>query len=129
MTKERFGVSVPADLSRKVKELASRRGVSRSELITEMMRSYITDLEHENLPHYCTGVMVIVKEKAEISLERVYEAFKEVIIGYTHQHVGGMCVNVVFVSGSSERIDDLSKSLNMCGCFIRYLPLHGGRRR
>lgn len=124
MSKERFGVSVPAELSRKVKELASKRGVSRSELVAEMMRNYITDLEHENSPHYCTGIMVIVKERTEANLERVYETFKEIIIGYTHQHVEGTCVNVVFVSGPSEKIEDLSKSLNTCGCFTRYLPLH-----
>lgn len=124
MQKERFGISIPAELSKRIKELADKRGVTRSEVITEIVRSYINDLEHENIPHHCSGVMIVVKEEVEISLESLYETFKEIIIGYTHQHIDDLCVNAIFVSGSSQRIESLSKSLNSCGCFTRFLPLH-----
>ncbi len=124
MRKERFGISIPAELSKRIKELADKRGVTRSEVVTEIVRNYVNDLEHENMPHHCSGVMIVVKKEVEISLESLYETFKEIITGYTHQHVGDLCVNVVFVSGSSQRIENLSRSLNSCGCFTRFLPLH-----
>ncbi len=122
--KERFGISIPAELSNKVKNVASRRGVTKSKIIEEVLRNYITESTHEENPHHCSGVIVVVKGEASPSLETLYEDYKEIIVGYTHQHLEGVCVNVLFVSGASQEIEDLTRSLSSCGCFTRFMPLH-----
>jgi len=122
--KERFGISIPAELSSKVKDIASRRGMTKSKVIEEVLRNYITELTHDESPHRCSGIIVVVKEEVSLSLEALYENYKEVIVGYTHQHLEGVCVNVLFVSGASQEIESLTKSLSTCGCFTRFMPLH-----
>ncbi|MGC8974791.1 MAG: CopG family ribbon-helix-helix protein [Thermoprotei archaeon] len=122
--RDRFGISIPADLSNKVKEIASKKGTTRSKIIEEVLRNYITESTHEENPHHCSGVIVVIKEKTGLSLDTLYENFREVIVGYTHQHLEGVCVNVLFVSGASREIENLARSLSSCGCFTRFMPLH-----
>lgn len=122
--KERFGISIPADLSNKVKEVANKKGLTRSKIIEEVLRNYITESTHEESPHHCSGIIVVVKEKPGLGLETLYENFREIIIGYAHQHLEGVCVNVLFVSGASQEIENFTRSLNSCGCFTRFMPLH-----
>ncbi|MEO3993919.1 MAG: ribbon-helix-helix protein, CopG family [Desulfurococcaceae archaeon TW002] len=122
--KKRFGVSIPADLSDRVKEIASKKGVTRSRIIEEVLRNYITESTHEETPHHCSGIIVVVKEKPGLSLETLYEDFREIIVGYAHQHMEGACVNVLFVSGASQEIENLTRNLSSCGCFTKFMPLH-----
>lgn len=122
--KERFGISIPADLSSKVKEMASKRGVTRSKMIEEVLKSYVIESTHEVSPHHCSGIIVVVKEKPNLSLETLYENFREVVMGYAHQHLEGVCVNVLFVSGASQRVEDLIRSLRSRGCFTKFMSLH-----
>lgn len=122
--KERFGISLPADLSGKVKEIASKKGITRSKVIEEVLRNYIIDSTHDKNPHHCSGIIIVVVRKTGLSLDTLYENFKEIIIGYAHQHLEGACVNVLFVSGAYQKIENLTKDLSSCGCFTRFMPLH-----
>ncbi len=127
--KERFGVSIPADLSNRIKEIANRKGVTRSRIIEEVLRNYITESTHEESPHHCSGIIVVVEGKPGLGLETLYEDFREVIVGYAHQHLEGVCVNVIFVSGASQEIENLTRNLSSCGCFTKFMPLHLGDLR
>ncbi|MEM3142637.1 MAG: ribbon-helix-helix protein, CopG family [Zestosphaera sp.] len=122
--KERFGISIPADLSSKVKEMASKRGTTRSKMIEEVLRNYVTESAHEESPHHCTGIMVVVTGSPSLGLESLYENFREIIVGYAHQHLEGVCVNVLFVSGASQEIESLARNLSSHGCFTKFMPLH-----
>ncbi|MFN3268514.1 MAG: CopG family ribbon-helix-helix protein [Zestosphaera sp.] len=127
--KERFGVSIPADLSNRIKEIANKKGVTRSRIIEEVLRNYITESTHEESPHHCSGIIVVVEGKPGLGLETLYEDFREVIVGYAHQHLEGVCVNVLFVSGASQEIENLTRNLSSCGCLTKFMPLHLGDLR
>ena len=125
-SKRRFGISIPEGMAKDLDELASKLETDRSSIVCEAIRAYIHDHLHYLTPHKCMGVLVIFSHIGENSYRKFFkiiEKYRDVIVSYTHLHVDEKCIEVLVLSGSSERIQKLHREFIVIGCKARYLPL------
>ncbi|HIC98320.1 MAG TPA: CopG family ribbon-helix-helix protein [Pyrodictiaceae archaeon] len=124
MGKRRFGISIPQNLAEALDKLASRLGVSRSELVTLALREFLHDHSHYLYEHECIGVIILVGlEKQQKSVENLLESYRDIIRAYLHAHADGECIEVIIVKGYSMRILTLHRKLAEIGCKPRFIPL------
>jgi len=124
MAKRRFGISIPQNLAEALDKLASRLGVSRSELVALALREFLHDHSHYLYEHECTGVIVLVgSEKQQKNVETLLESYRDIVRAYVHTHTGGKCIEVIIVSGHSMQIQTLHRKLAEIGCKPRFIPL------
>ncbi|RLI07373.1 CopG family transcriptional regulator [Candidatus Bathyarchaeota archaeon] len=122
--KRRFGISIPEALARDLDELAEALSTDRSRLVGQAIRAFIQEHKHHVAPHFCLGLFVVVAFPGRSRMPELLEEFRDVVQGYNHFHTGGYCIEVVVVSGFSERIKALHTALLEAeGCSVRYLPL------
>ncbi len=122
--KRRFGISIPEELAVELDELVKALGTNRSAVIKEAIEVYIRDHKHYLYPHKCKGVIIVLGRPDRSKLFLVLENYKDVIHSFDHIHLGADCVEVLFVSGYSERIKDLFIELTKIpGCLARYVSL------
>lgn len=124
MGKRRFGVSIPQNLAEALDKLASRLGVSRSELVALALREFLHDHSHYLYKHECTGVIILVgSEKQRRKVESLLESYRDIVRAYLHAHTEGECIEVIIVKGCSVRISTLHRKLVETGCKPRFIPL------
>lgn len=124
--KRRFGISIPEDMARDLDKLASKLSVDRSSIVCEAIRTYIHDHLHYLIPHKCMGILILFSHIGENNYKnffKIIERYKDVIISYTHHHIEEKCIEVLILSGSSEKIQSLHREFIVIGCKARYLPL------
>ncbi len=67
---------------------------------------------------------MIVSCKDETAAKEAIDKFQDVAKTYIHTHENNICIELLFVSGPSEKIAELQKSLEKEGkCQPRYVPL------
>uniref|UniRef100_A0A7C4BBY1 Ribbon-helix-helix domain-containing protein n=1 Tax=Ignisphaera aggregans TaxID=334771 RepID=A0A7C4BBY1_9CREN len=124
MTKKRFGISVEQRLYSKLDEVTKRLGVDRSTVVEEALRNYLNDLSHLAENHTCCGLIVVENPDA-VEMERILAGHKDVIMSYSHHHIGGRCVCTIVVWGSAETLASFySKVSKIKGLNKRFIPLH-----
>ncbi|ABM80238.1 CopG family ribbon-helix-helix protein [Hyperthermus butylicus] len=125
--RRRFGVSLPERLAEKLDALTRIMGVDRSKLVERAVQILIEDYEHYIREHTCYGVMIVVPgvDNQHISVGRVFESFRDIVLASSHYHVDGRCVEVAVVRGPSKKIAELHTELERLGCRVRYVPLAG----
>ena len=124
MTKKRFGVSIEHRVYSKLDEITKRLGVNRSTIVEEALKTYLSDLNHLAENHTCCGLIVVENPDAE-EMERVLAGHKDVIMSYSHHHVGGRCICTIMVWGSAEMLAVLyNKVSKVRGLSKRFIPLH-----
>ena len=116
---KRFGVSIPENLAKDLDRLSRILGVSRSEIVREALRAYLSEFSHYLTKHDCCGIIATTSS----GVLKVVEDYKDIINNYTHVHVGDSCVNSFLVSGNSERIAEFHKRLLSVCEHVRYIPL------
>ncbi len=127
--RRRFGISIPESIARDLDELASKLKTDRSSLVCEAIRTYIHDHLHYLIPHRCVGLLIIfsgVGGDRYRGFFKVIEKYRDIIISYTHIHADNRCVDILVLSGSSERIRSLHREFIVIGCKARYMPLSYG---
>ncbi len=115
----RFGVSIPENLANDLDRLSRTLGVSRSEIVREALRAYLSEFSHYLTEHDCCGIIATIST----GVLDVVEEYKDIISNYTHVHVGNSCVNSFLVFGNSERIAEFHKKLLSVCEHVRYIPL------
>lgn len=124
--KRRFGISIPEDMARDLDKLASKLSIDRSSIVCEAIRTYIHDHLHYLTPHKCMGVLILFSHISRNNYKKFFniiERYRDVIISYTHHHIEEKCIEVLILSGSSEKIQSLHREFMVIGCKARYLPL------
>lgn len=119
--KARFGVSLPADLARELDRASRRLGSTRSSIVEEALRSYLSELEHLEEPHECRGVILATCRGANAG--EVASNYKDIVVGHLHVHLMGDCTDIIAVAGPSSSIEMLVRDLRSQGCSTRYTPL------
>ena len=124
--KRRFGISLSKDLVEKIDELSRQLGVSRSELIQDILAEVIEDRSHLLTPHTCRGVLIVVSRGGNSEVvSRILERYSCCIITRTHHHAGGVCIDIGLVEGDSNVILKLENELRkLRGVGERYLPFY-----
>ena len=125
-SKRRFGISIPENLARDLDKLASKLSIDRSSLVSEAIRTYVHDHLHYLTPHKCMGILILfsnVENDNYRKLLKIIEEYRDIIISYTHHHIEEKCIEVLILSGSSEKIRSLHREFTVLGYKARYLPL------
>jgi len=123
LAKKRFGISIPDDLYDYLNKLSEQLETNRSDLVEQAVKTFIDDYKHYLIPHTCTGVM-IVSCKDEKALKKIIDEFQDIAKTYIHTHENNVCIELMFVSGPSEKIALLQKNLQKDGkCNPRYVPI------
>lgn len=124
MAKKRFGVSIDSTLYSKLDALAKKLGTERSTVVEEAIKNYINDLDHLSREHHCCGLL-IVEDPDIMAVEHILANYKDVILNYTHHHVGGRCICTIMVYGSASTVAKLYSQLSKVKSVNkRYIPLH-----
>jgi len=122
--KRRFGISIPEALAKDLDRLAEAFSTDRSRLVDQAIRAFVQEHRHHLAPHECLGLFVVVALSGRSRMVDLLEDFRDVIQGYNHLHARGYCIEIVVVSGHSERIKALHTALLEAeGCSVRYVPL------
>ncbi len=125
--KRRFGVALSSDIADELDSIVKDFNVNRSAVIEHAVRGFITEFTHYRRPHRCTGVLLLFdRGHGTTSTTEFIDKYKDLILAYTHHHVGNHCVEVLIVSGESEVIEGLHKKVLERGCRCRYVPLEYG---
>jgi len=123
MGKRRFGVAIDSKISLDLDNITRDSGLDRSKIVEIALKNYISEYKHLLSKHICKGIIVI-ENANEVSIDKILEDHRNVIINYIHSHIDKECICVIFVSGDSEHINALNQQLLSCGCLVRYLPFH-----
>lgn len=123
MGKRRFGVSIDSKISMEIDKIAKSLNIDRSKIVEMALQNYVVEYEHLSSRHNCKGILII-KNINNVQFDKILEDYRNIIVNYIHSHIENECICVIFVSGDSEHINDLSRYLITCGCLIRYLPMH-----
>ncbi len=122
--KRRFGISLPEELVEKIDELSRHLGISRSELIQDILMEAIEDRMHLLTHHTCRGILVVVSQRGNgDKVSEVLEKYSECLITRTHHHAGESCVDIGLVEGDSDKILRMESELRkLKGVGEKYLP-------
>lgn len=121
--KRRFGISISKNLADKLDNLAKALKIDRSSLIEEAIKEYIHDHAHYLTPHKCTGVMILYNTHRHENWYNIIDKYVDIVVSYNHVHKDCICIEMLVVSGSSNRILELHKELLSLGIKARYFPL------
>lgn len=123
LTKKRFGISIPKNLYDELNKLSQELETNRSDLVEQAVKTFINDYKHYLTPHNCVGVM-IVSCQDETEAKDIMDKFQDIAKTYIHTHENNICIELLFVSGPSEKIALLQKSLEKnAKCHPRYIPI------
>ncbi len=122
--KRRFGISLPEELVEKIDNLSRHLGISRSELIQDILMEAIEDRLHLLTHHTCRGILVVVSQRSDGErVSEVLEKYGECLITRTHHHAGKSCVDIGLVEGDSDTILRMENELRrLKGVGEKYLP-------
>ncbi len=118
----RFGISLPEDLALELDRASRALGSTRSSIVEEAVRSYLSELEHLEEPHTCRGV-ILASCPSNASAGEGVSRHKNIVIGHFHVHLGEACTDILAVSGPSGSIAELIRDLRRSGCTAKYTPL------
>ena len=124
------GVSLPKDVMELMDRYMEKFGVkSRSKIIAEAVRSYVTERLWLAEKKKVIGLIIIIyNEKKGETVKKLLDVQHEFIgeiISTTHFHVShDMCLEVIMTKGSAKNISDLISDMeNIVGVeMIKFLP-------
>ncbi|MCS7108117.1 MAG: ribbon-helix-helix domain-containing protein [Sulfolobales archaeon] len=123
-SKRRFGVALSSELANELDNIVRNFSVDRSKVVEHAVKGFLTEFIHYRRPHKCTGVLILFsREHDAATTTNLIDEYKDIVLAYTHQHVGTHCVEVLIVNGDSEVISDLHKKALNYSCRCRYIPL------
>jgi CopG family nickel-responsive transcriptional regulator len=123
LSKKRFGISLPENLYEQLNKLSSKLETNRSDLVEQAVSVFINDYKHYLIPHICTGVMIVSCKDETIAKELIDE-YSDIAKTYIHTHENALCIEIIFVSGPSEKIALFQKKLAQnAKCNPRYIPV------
>lgn len=123
-SKRRFGVALPSELADELDSIVKAFNVDRSAIVEQAVRGFLSELVHYKKPHRCVGVLLLFnREYEETPQLNFVDEYKDVILSYTHHHVGAQCIEVLIVFGDSEVIAGLHMKALKSKCDCRYIPL------
>ncbi|HDI74877.1 MAG: CopG family transcriptional regulator [Thermoprotei archaeon] len=121
--RRRFGISISRELADNLDSLAKALETDRSSIVENAIREYIHDHLHYLTPHECTGVMILYRVCRQGEWFTIIDKYRDIVVSYTHVHKEGVCIEILVVSGHSEKIAELHKELGKLGIKARYLPI------
>ena len=122
--KKRFGISINEEIFYLIDHMAQRLNLDRSRLIEEAIKFYLDKSFHEDLRHTCTSIFIVACED-DSNLKHLIDDYQDITLSTMHTHSGDRCIDVIVVSGDSERVDLLHKDIlrNSKNCKTLHLPL------
>jgi CopG family nickel-responsive transcriptional regulator len=121
--KKRFGIAIPTELVNELDTLVKDLNMNRSKLVEQAIKEFLCEFKHYLKPHECTGVMLIFDTASSRSSD-IIDEFRDIILAYTHHHVGDRCIEIIVLKGSSETIAKLHKKLLGNNHRCRFIPFH-----
>ncbi|AFK51084.1 putative transcriptional regulator, CopG family [Thermogladius calderae 1633] len=121
MKRRRFGISLPEELACELDRISREHGLDRSSVIATAVEKYVEGMSHYKNRHECLGVCIAVTE-GEPNLR--LEEFREVVVGYYHNHAKGLCLNIFVLRGDSNKVLELYYKLKKSSKKTVLVPLH-----
>ena len=111
-----ISLSLPDELLEKLDAiLGEERDASRSEVVRQAVRSYISQYnELDKVKGQIIATITVLYEKTEKNeeLSRLQHEFSDMITAYLHSHLTETsCLEVMVVKGSAKRLKDLVDGL------------------
>jgi len=111
-----ISLSLPDELLEKLDAiLGEERDASRSEVVRQAVRSYISQYnELDKVKGQIIATITVLYEKTEKNeeLSRLQHEFSDMITAYLHSHLTETsCLEVMVVKGSAKRLKDLIDGL------------------
>jgi CopG family nickel-responsive transcriptional regulator len=113
---EIISLSLPEELLKELDDvLGEKRSATRSEVIRQAIRNYISEYnELNNVKGNVIATITVLYEKAKKNEElfQVQHEFGDMITAYLHSHLTeANCLEVLVVKGSSQRLKNLIDGL------------------
>ena len=108
-----MNVSIPKKLSDQVEKILDEgRYSSRSELVRDALRNYITDADvMTNIDGKVLGVLSITYSlegrNTTNAILRLQHAFADIILSTTHIHMDHTCMEAIIVKGTVDKVRQL----------------------
>lgn len=123
MGKKKFGVSISAELAKRLDALAAEMEVERSALVEMALEDLLSSLLHGKDDHECLAIIAVSCPEGREPL-RLPE-IQGVKATQLHEHRDGRCLQLFLVSGKSGEIARLYSSIpRENGCVSRLSVLH-----
>ena len=124
MAKRRFGVSLSEELASWLDRVSKALSTDRSSLVERAVKAMIDDYEHLLKSHACNGVILVAcKDEPHRGVTRVIEGYRDIATAHIHAHLEEGCIDLVIVSGSSERIMKLHEAIESSNCKTRFIHI------
>ncbi len=122
--KRRFGVALPSELADELDNVVRNFNISRSAVIEQAVNEFLVEFTHSQEPHTCTGILILFNRGHDLTLTKGFiDAYKDVVLSYTHHHIGTQCIDVLIVHGDSKIIAELQMNALKSKCRCHYIPL------
>lgn len=122
--KKRFGISIDEETFNLIDQMAQKLSLDRSRVIEEAIRQYLDKSLHDDERHECTSVFIVACGE-DPGVQRLADSYQDITLSTLHTHSGNRCIDVIVVSGDSERVDLLHRDLMRLAreCRVLHLPL------
>ncbi|MEB3860444.1 MAG: ribbon-helix-helix domain-containing protein [Desulfurococcales archaeon] len=124
MAKRRFGVSLSEEIASWLDKVSRALSTDRSSLVERAVKAMLDDYEHLLSSHECSGVLLIAcKREPHRGFARVIEGYRDITTAHIHAHLEEDCIDLVIVSGPSEKIMKLHEEIESSECKTRFIHI------